>query len=86
MKIQLPEKPTLAVAAIVAYAGIAKRLHAELASVAEETGIDLEAIKTDLITEAKKAVPHGDFARDEIEVYKTMFEAIETIFKSDDPA
>jgi len=81
MKIQVPEKPSLAVAAIVAYAGIAKRLHMELANVADEAGVDLEAIKTDLINEAKKAVPHGDFAKDEIEVYKTMFDAIETVFE-----
>lgn len=82
MKIQVPEKQTLAVAAIVAYAGIAKRLHVELSNVAGETGIDLEAIKADLITEAKKTVPHGDFAKDELEVYKIMFEAIETIFET----
>lgn len=82
MKIQVPEKQTLAVASIVAYAGIAKRLHVELANVANETGIDLDAIKADLIKEAKKTVPHGDFAKDELEVYKVMFEAIETVFET----
>ena len=66
--------------AIVAYAGIAKRLHVELSNLSGDTGPDLEAIKADLLNEAKKAVPQGDFAKDEIRVYNTMFQAIETIF------
>ncbi len=81
MKIDLPDNPAHIATAVLAYAGIAKRLHVELARVADSTGVDLEAIKADLIHEAKKAVPQGDFAKDEIGVYNTMFEAIETIFK-----
>ncbi|MES0882853.1 hypothetical protein [Roseibium sp. SCP14] len=80
MKIKIPEEPTHMVTAIVAYAGIAARLHRELSVRAGNTDVDLEAIKVDLINEAKKAVPHGDFAKDEIGVYNTMFEAIDTIF------
>ncbi|MES0810774.1 hypothetical protein ABLO27_14925 [Roseibium sp. SCPC15] len=80
MKIKIPEEPTHMVTAIVAYAGIAARLHKELSIRAVDTDVDLEAIKADLINEAKKAVPHGDFAKEEIGVYKTMFEAIDTIF------
>jgi hypothetical protein len=80
MNIQIPEKPSLMASAIVAYAGIAKRLHAELSDLSGWAGVDLDAIRNDLISEAKKAVPHGDFARDELEVYETMFEAIDTIF------
>lgn len=76
MKVPIPDEPTHMVTAIVAYAGIAKRLHVEL----QNTGVDLEAIKADLMREAKKTVPHGDFAKDEIGLYKTMFEAIDTIF------
>ncbi|PVB62700.1 hypothetical protein [Labrenzia sp. 011] len=79
-KIPIPEEPTHMVTAIVAYAGIAKRLHLELANHTDVTGVDLEAIKADLINEAKRAVPHGDFAKDEIGVYKTIFQAIDTIF------
>ncbi|POF30127.1 hypothetical protein [Roseibium marinum] len=79
-KIPIPEEPAHMVTAIVAYAGIAKRLHLELSNHAGSTGVDLEAIKADLINEAKKAVPHGDFARDEIGVYNTIFQAIDTIF------
>ena len=79
-KIPIPDDPAHAVTAIVAYAGIAKRLHLELSRHSAETGIDLEAIREDLLREAKKAVPHGDFAKDEIGVYKTMFQAIDTIF------
>ncbi|KZM48039.1 hypothetical protein [Labrenzia sp. OB1] len=79
-KIQIPEEPTHMVTAIVVYAGIAKRLHLELSNHAGGTGADLEAIKADLINEAKRAVPHGDFARDEMGVYNTIFQAIETIF------
>lgn len=80
LNIQIPDNPTEMVTSIVAYAGIAKRLHVELASTAAKTGIDLDAIKNDLINEAKKTIPHGDFAKEEIKVYNTMFEAIETIF------
>ncbi|WP_299484077.1 hypothetical protein [uncultured Roseibium sp.] len=76
MKVPIPDEPTHMVTAIVAYAGIAKRLHVEL----QNTGADLEAIKADLMREAKKTVPHGDFAKDEISLYKTMFQAIDTIF------
>jgi len=79
-KIPIPENPTHMVTAIVAYAGIAKRLHNELSNQEGSAGVDLEAIKADLIQEAKKAVPHGDFAKDEIGVYKTIFQAIDTIF------
>jgi len=79
-KIKIPDDPTQAATAIVAYAGIALRLHSELAKSAEASGIDLGAIRDDLLREAKRAVPHGDFAKDEIATYKTMFEAIETIF------
>lgn len=86
MKVPIPEEPTHMVTAIVAYAGIAKRLHVELEKRAAETGIDLDAIRSDLLQEAKKAIPHGDFAKDEIGVYKTMFQAIETIFDPVDPA
>ncbi len=82
LNIQIPDNPTQMVTSIVAYAGIAKRLQIELAKTAALTGVDLEAIKNDLIHEAKKTIPHGDFAKDEISVYKTMFEAIETIFDS----
>ncbi|WP_299812791.1 hypothetical protein [uncultured Roseibium sp.] len=82
-KIQIPEEPTHMVTAIVAYAGIAKRLHLELANHSGGTAADLEAIRADLTNEAKKAVPHGDFARDEIGVYNTIFQAIDTIFSSD---
>lgn len=81
MKIEIPEEPTHMVTAIVAYAGIAKRLHVELEKHAETAGIDLEAIKSDLLNQAKKTVPHGDFAKDEVGLYHTMFEAIDTIFK-----
>ena len=80
MKIQIPEEPTQMVTAIVAYAGIAKRLYVELEK-HTDSGVDLEAIKSDLLFEAKKAVPHGDFAKDEIGVYNTIFQAIETIFE-----
>ncbi len=82
-KIPIPEDPALMVTAMVAYAGIAKRLHVELSNHARMTGVDLEAIKADLIYEAKKAVPHGDFAKNEIGVYNTMFQAINTIFDPD---
>lgn len=81
LQIPIPDTPALAMTAIIAYAGIAKRLQVELSNLAEETGIDLDAIKADLINEAKKAVPHGDFATDEIEVYNTMFQAIEIVFR-----
>ncbi|MET1415715.1 hypothetical protein ABVF61_25825 [Roseibium sp. HPY-6] len=81
MKVPIPDEPTHMVTAIVAYAGIAKRLHVELLN----TGVDLVAIKADLMREAKKTVPHGDFAKDEIGLYKTMFEAIETIFDPTGP-
>ncbi|GAA0782647.1 hypothetical protein E1180_07775 [Roseibium denhamense] len=80
IKIPFPEKPEHVATAIVAYAGIAKRLHVELAAVADQAGIDLDTIKADLMQEAKKAVPHGDFTENEIGIYETMFEAIETIF------
>ncbi|WP_297579295.1 hypothetical protein [Roseibium sp.] len=80
MKIPIPEEPTHMVTAIVAYAGIAKRLHMELSNRMDGSGVDLDAIKADLINEAKKTIPHGDFAKDEIGVYKTMFQAIDTIF------
>lgn len=83
-KIPIPDDPAHAVTAIIAYAGIAKRLHLELSNHAEETGVDLDAIRQDLMREAKKAVPHGDFARDEIGIYKTMFQAIDTIFETGD--
>ena len=53
----------------------------ELGSRAEASGVDLEAIKSDLVREAKKAILDGDFVRDEIGVYETMFEAIETVFE-----
>ncbi|MHA7772926.1 hypothetical protein [Roseibium sp. M-1] len=79
-KIPIPEEPTQMVTAIVAYAGIAMRLHHELSNHSDTSGADLETIKTDLIREAKKAIPHGDFAKDEIGVYKTIFQAIDTIF------
>ncbi|MCK7611301.1 hypothetical protein [Roseibium sediminicola] len=82
-KIPIPDDPTHMVTAIVAYAGIAKRLHVELARHAG-TAVDLDAIRDDLFREAKKAIPQGDFARDEIGVYKTIFQAIETIFEADD--
>lgn len=82
-KIPIPDDPTHMVTAIVAYAGIAKRLHVELAARAG-TEADLDAIREDLIREAKKAIPQGDFAKDEIGVYKTIFQAIETIFDDDD--
>jgi hypothetical protein len=82
-KIQIPEDPAHMVTAIVAYAGIAKRLHVELSNRPENAGVDLEAIKADLIAEAKRAIPHGDFAKDEIGVYKTIFQAIDTIFDPD---
>jgi len=85
MKVPIPEEPTHMVTAIVAYAGIAKRLHVELEKHAAETGVDLDAIRSDLLQEAKKAIPHGDFAKDEIGVYKTMFQAIETVFDPMDP-
>lgn len=81
MKIQIPEEPTQMVTAIVAYAGIAKRLYVELEKHTDSSVVDLEAIKSDLLFEAKKAVPHGDFAKDEIGVYNTIFQAIETIFE-----
>ena len=80
MKIPIPEEPTLMVTAIVAYAGIAKRLQVELSNVAGEADVDLDAIKADLLKEAKRAIPHGDFAKDEMGVYKTIFQAIDTIF------
>lgn len=80
-KIDIPEDPTHMVTAIVAYAGIAKRLYVELTERAEVSGVDLEAIKSDLVREAKKAVLDGDFMRDEIGVYETMFHAIETVFE-----
>ena len=82
-KIQIPEDPAHMVTEIVAYAGIAKRLHVELSNRPMGTEVDLEAIKADLIAEAKRAVPHGDFAKDEIGVYKTIFQAIDTIFDTD---
>jgi len=82
-KIPIPDDPTHMVTAIVAYAGIAKRLHVELSRHAG-TAVDLDTIKEDLIREAKKAIPQGDFAKDEIGVYKTIFQAIETIFEDDD--
>ena len=81
LKIPIPEDPAHVVTAVVAYAGIAKRLYVELEKHAGSTGIDLDAIKADLIREAKKAVPHGDFAKDEIGIYETMFQAIETVFE-----
>lgn len=71
------------VTAIVAYAGIAKRLHVELSNQSGNPGVNLEDIKADLIAEAKRAIPHGDFAKDEIGVYKTIFQAIDTIFDPD---
>lgn len=80
MKVPIPEEPTHMVTAIVAYAGIAKRLHVEIEKRAADSGIDLDAVRADLLQEAKKAIPHGDFAKDEIGVYRTMFQAIETIF------
>ncbi|WP_153769417.1 hypothetical protein [Labrenzia sp. CE80] len=86
IKIPLPKEPKQMVTAIVAYAGVAKRLHLELSHLAETTDIDLDAIKADLINEAKKAVPAGDFTKDEVGLYNTMFEAIETIFKPLNPA
>lgn len=81
-RIPIPDDPAHMVTAIVAYAGIAKRLHVELARHGG-TQVDLDAIKADLLQEAKKAIPQGDFARDEIGVYKTIFQAIETIFDED---
>lgn len=83
-KIPIPDDPAHVITAIVAYAGIAGRLHLELSKTAAETGVNLNAIRDDLLQEAKKAVPHGDFAKDEIGVYKTMFQAIDTIFEPAD--
>jgi hypothetical protein len=83
-KIPIPDDPAHMVTAIVAYAGIAKRLHMEMSNLAGEPGVDLDTVKADLIREAKRAVPQGDFARDEIGVYKTIFQAIETIFDADE--
>jgi hypothetical protein len=82
-KIPIPEDPVHMATAIVAYAGIARRLHAELSNCSGDRPADLQAIRDDLVREAKKAVPQGDFAKDEIGVYRTMFEAIDTVF---DPA
>ncbi|CTQ68533.1 hypothetical protein [Roseibium alexandrii] len=81
LNIRVPKEPSEAITAIVAYAGIAKRLHVELSTHAEAIGLDLDQIKTDLISEAKKAVPHNDFSDNEIRNYNIMFEAIDTIFK-----
>ncbi|WP_269581830.1 hypothetical protein [Roseibium sp. Sym1] len=83
-KIPIPDDPAHMVTAIVAYAGIAKRLHMEMSNLAGGPGVDLDTVKADLIREAKRAVPQGDFARDEIGVYKTIFQAIETIFDADE--
>jgi len=84
MKIQIPDEPTHMVTAIVSYAGIAKRLYVELEKHADGNIVDLDAIKADLLNEAKKAVPHGDFAKDEVGLYHTIFQAIETVFESVD--
>lgn len=80
-KVPIPDDPTHIVTAVVAYAGIAKRLHVELSRFAENSDVDLEAIRADLMREAKKAIPQGDFTKDEIGVYKTIFQAIDTIFE-----
>lgn len=85
LNIPMPEEPELAAAAIITYAGIAKRLHLELAGLPEAAGIDLTAIKADLINQAKKATPHGNFAKDDVRIYTAMFEAIETIFEPATP-
>ena len=85
LKVPIPGDPAHMVTAIVAYAGIAKRLQVEIERNSGQEGIDLDAIRTDLIQEAKNAIPHGALAKDEIGGYKTMFQAIETIFDPIDP-
>ncbi|WP_306147218.1 MULTISPECIES: hypothetical protein [unclassified Roseibium] len=76
MKESIPDDKLHLTAAIAAYFAITRRLYAELSASIGAENIDIDAIEADLLNEAKKAVPQGQFEQLGTGFYDTMFKVI----------
>lgn len=80
MKIELSNDPCQLTAAMLGFSMIAKRLFNELEILGLAQAKAVDAIKADLVNEAKNALPGGAFETGGTEIYETIFSVIDGFF------